>query len=332
MRLPRPPERKARTRAIINILYPPFEVAAEDNHDSHDAARPRPKRGAGGSRRKGPQRKLKQSLKLALDDIEEYVDLGDVGDTKYTHHCYVTQDSREHRLHGLSIGAPCCPNRDRGKEKITVSLLNWLANRGWNAEEHGRWMFLVATGRKILVGIASNSVWTESLRGVKTHFELSDDLEAALKREIEANDDNFTAKSKLRLLKIVQELCCGGADWKLIIMYSGLSLIDAVITGILVDKASLVEVVDLVAACQASLLNLLKHWTSETWQLLHLMRGEAVMDLDETNRFARSYIYQLHASMHDHFEDRMEHPPYSILCAPGPNIPEALKDKQLVYV
>ena len=105
----------------------------------------------------------------------------------------------------------------------------------------------MATLRKVLIGEAANNLWSTVLRQVKTHAGLHDGLEAALRREIEADSNNWSAKSKLKLLKIVKHLCCDGADVQMIIMFTVLSFVDAAVVKILVDRVTLAELVDLIA-------------------------------------------------------------------------------------
>jgi len=46
--------------------------------------------------------------------------------------------------------------------------------------------------------------------------------------------------------------------------------------------------------------------------------GADVMQSKPVQSFALNYTLQLYASSHDHFEDRMSHEPYTLLCLPDP--------------
>ena len=135
-------------------------------------------------------------------------------------------------------------------------------------------VFLMSTLRKILIAISAH-VWIEVLRAVKAHWELDDSLEASLRREIDASENNFSAKSKLKLLKIVQTLCCEGSSWRMAVMFTVLSFVHNVMRHILVDRVPLTMLIDLVADCLEGLVTLLEDWSPRTWRLLSLMHGEA---------------------------------------------------------
>ena len=276
-----------------------------------------------------PESRAQVNLREALEDLAENVDLGAVSDDgRFIHWCYVAEDSRAAQVHGQRVGAACCSRPDLGLDKVLVLLLNWTSNRGWSGEVEGRWFFLMSTLRKILIAISAH-VWIEVLRAVKAHWELDDSLEASLRREIDANENNFSAKSKLKLLKIVQALCCEGSSWRMAVMFTVLSFVHNVMRHILVDRVPLTMLIDLVADCLEGLVTLLEDWSPRTWRLLSLMHGEAIFEDDSVTMFARGYGLQVYAACYDHFEDRMEHPPYSLLCVPRTDVPQAHIDANI---
>ena len=150
--------------------------------------------------------KSHKGLKQALEDLAKDVDLGFKGDDDlFTQWCWIAAGASDG---GGPAGAACCRDGSAGLRRIQVAIINWNANRGWSAEEDGRWLFLTSTLRKIVMGLAAGNSWTSVLRTIKTHWGLSDDVEAALVREIEASEsDNFHTKSKLKLLRFVKTVC-----------------------------------------------------------------------------------------------------------------------------
>ena len=191
----------------------------------------------------------------------------------------------------------------------------------------------MSTLKKVLLSNAASGLFPECMRAVKTHWELSDDLESSLARAIAADKDDFSSKSKLRLLHIVKALCCGGAYLLMTIMHSALEVVDEVLAEILVaPRATLARLVVLVAKCQNKLWELLS-WEAESWRLLCLLHGEDIMIDDQAQRWGRVYSLQLSASMYDHFEDRMEHPPYSVLCTSNsPSLPHDEVDRRVTHL
>ena len=57
-----------------------------------------------------------------------------------------------------------------------------------------------------------------------------------------------------------------------------------------------------------------------------MMKGPDIFQNEEAAAWARAYTYQIIGSLFDHFEDRMEHPPYTILCVGRPGAPREQVD------
>ena len=307
----RPPERKDKSQELVDILYPAAVVSKKKKRKCR--------------KRKS---KVKPSLRLALQDLVENVDLCEPDERAYIHWCYVEAGS-EAQKQGLRVGSACCKDTGESIQKVQVPVMNWNANRGWDAQADGRWTFLVAQLKKFCIGNAAKKSLTNALRDVKTHWELSDELEAALARQVAADKNDFSSKSKLRLLRVVNVLCSSAAEWQMPCMLTGLMAIDASQTKILVDRVPLTEVVDLIAESQDLLLNYLEHWDSGRWRLLWLLCGDTVFEKDEVKLWSRGYILQLYASQYDHFERRFGDPPYSLLALPKPAVSMAKKDDRI---
>jgi hypothetical protein len=331
----RPPECKAQTEAIFNAVYPPDAFVEEDVDDP-----PPPKgRGRGRGRRRGGRgrrRKKKKttastsSLELVKNDMTKNVDLGYPLGRKFIHWCYVEEGSEEHK-NGMRVGRPCCRDRPEALQKVQTPVLNWVSNRGYGSQVEGRWKFLVSMLRRIIIGDSAGGVWSESLVSVKAHFELDDGMEAFLAREIAADQNNFAAKGKLRLLKIVQVLCTPEARWRRVVMFIGLSTVERCVDKTLRERITLVELVGEVAECQEALLLLLERWgpDSEQWVLLRLVCGSEIMRDASIQMWSRSFIMQLSAAVNDHFEERMKHAPYSLMDVEDPSLPPHIVDSKI---
>jgi hypothetical protein len=193
------------------------------------------------------------------------------------------------------------------------------------ATQH-RWTNVGAAQRRFILLLAMNRIVVSSLKGVKTHWGLTEDLIASLAREVEADSNAFPAKNKLRLLRIVEGFCHEMAVEFMTISTVATEVIDRVLFAVLggpgrprVSLAALVHPINSpLVACQQDLWLLLHNFCEAeqlelpgpSWWLL----GRLGCSYDDTvtRLAARKALLQLSAALTSIFEIRMEKAPYRL--------------------
>jgi len=206
-----PPEISAASRNLVEKLYGPLDS------DYLWKARKR-------SRVRKPSGVLQD-----LESILAVVNLGQGGLCDMRHYCCVAPGSADAAA-GKLVGQPCCASRDEAVEKVATPLINCLLHRPWSQQCESRWTMAMTTLRRVAIGTFAFGLLPAALRSLKVHWDLSGDgVEAVLARIIEADSDNFTAKSKLRLLRVVQKLCNDEVPSKLATVIETLKICDALL-------------------------------------------------------------------------------------------------------
>ena len=265
---------------------------------------------------------VKTRLKEDLDALQHAVDLGETNIANLTHWCCVKQGSPE-ALEGCAVGRPCCRNFDESVERTVVPVLNWLVGRAWDRQATSRWTYVQHVFRKIGLGMLSCRLLPEALKDLKLDYDLANSsVVSALEKILESDSNAFGARDKLRLLRACNAFVPSSAAWQLGIKIVCNATIDLLLYDILGDgvnpRAELLDLVGtaepLLSKIQSNLLKLATEWTSgaDTHWIVFLSLGGEFASL-EARAFARREILQLSVGMVDHFEKRMQHPPYSLL-------------------
>lgn len=150
---------------------------------------------------------------------------------------------------------------------------------------------------------------------------MDDSLEIALERCIKLDSNDFSSKNRLRLLRIVRELC---SDDALLVLASmvvcGLPVetLQYALFGFEKHRASLSDLIDpeesLIAKCQQELLLLALDFAPDSptsaWRLLHCF----ALECQTTTRrlLCRKQLLQISAGLLDVFELKMAGPPYNL--------------------
>lgn len=202
-----------------------------------------------------------------------------------------------------------------------------------------RWTNVGSAQRRFMLLLASGQVLVSAMKSVKTHWKLSADLVSSLQREIEADQNCFPARNKLRLLRIVETFCEERTTERMGISIVAMEVIDRVLYAVLGGprrpRVSLGMLADPIKSpivtCQRELLHLLQHFSDQerpevpgpTWWLLSRCGcdyGDVWLRLA-----ARRALLQLSAAMTDFFEMRMEKPPYRLCWILCDEVPEAAR-------
>lgn len=223
--------------------------------------------------------------------------------------------------------SPCCKSRAEAIEKTVAVVATAVLGRAWKIATLSRWTNVTSTLRKFCFLNSAGGFLVEALKSVKAHWGLNDGLVPTLSREIAKDQNDFPARNKLRLLRIVKGLGGGPVvNQQLALATTCLRLVDDVLFGILggpsrerVSLATLLHPFSSpICRCQERLLGLASCFAvgaedeqvAEGWELLaHLGGG---VDSEPLRLECRRVLLQLSAGITDIMELRMEKPPYSL--------------------
>lgn len=296
---PRPPELRAKSKLLIEMLFDDTD-AAWLYHE-----------GKGGNKNKG---RLLRDLE-ALCDV---VDLGAGGVSTLTHYCVADPhgvgNARGHRS--------CCKDRSDSVEKVAVPILNWVCNRGWDRSSVSRWTYVSTTLRKLAVGCLAKNMLPTAVQELQLFWRLDESMVASLERMLAADVGDFSARTKLRLLRVAKCFCSPEFLWQLAVIITNVREVDRVLYGLLGDgrpesrlnlRGLLDETSGPIAACQNKFVELLQQFdpNSVLWSLFREFGG--AFGHPGCKAFARRHILQLCAAWHQYFEQRMSQPPYTLL-------------------
>jgi len=279
----RPPELKAKAQVIADYLTTgDGDSANEDDCDNELEAQDR-------DRRRQRARKRHKALVQAMVDV---VDIGSPG--PFTHYCYV-EDPTVGR-----VGSKCCTHESEGPDKLIVPILNVFIGRGWDAENPGRWFYLAKLLRKMLLGILTKNVLPDALSLMKSNWSLDDSMAAQLARALAADAEDWSSKTRLRLLRICQTFCNEGNQRLMGTMTLGLRCVMHVMYEIIGRQVSLGGLLDEktspIAGSRQSLLELLETGMHGPRWVLQAAVNPSGEYTDEDIFWTRAYLLQLDAA------------------------------------
>ena len=188
--------------------------------------------------------------------------------------------------------------------------------------------FVIQVLKRILLGCLCQGVLPAALNDMKFSWDIKDSLEDELAAIIKKDSNDYSAKKKLRLLRVSKLFCRESTAWELAVVVGNLSIVDKVLYTILGHggksraglKDLLSEESSVISKSKEELLRLLREWgtDSDVWEMA-LVAGIR-FDSIECRRFSRRDILQLSCSMLDHTELRMARPPYSLVKIADPAV------------
>jgi hypothetical protein len=155
---------------------------------------------------------------------------------------------------------------------------------------------------------------------VQLHWGVKVSMEAQLEKMIAANQGDFTSRTKLKLLRICQNICQSSSVSESLLYILGEMPIDDTLRQILGRDRSRISLWDFtcpasspVVKAQETYVRLLSDWSPEssTFKLLQLTGGD--MTSVELMMKARAHFLKLDVGVFDHFTLRLGGPPYSLL-------------------
>ncbi len=230
----------------------------------------------------------------------------------WTHYCYVLPNSDEHLVEGRRVGAPCCDSFEMRVDKTYCSVHPVNFGRAWASACESRWTNVGSALRRIvLASFGSYELLFEALRNVRIWGGLDGSLEASLARAVAASQDDFSGKSKLRLLRIVDNLCCPSAAGHVLLMNVSHTVIDRLLWAIMGhnrQRATLGELVHPLSSplgrCQQELFLALRDFSGDSdespWFIIFAVGFDG--DSRAVRLDARREITQISCGLVDVFE------------------------------
>ena len=269
-------------------------------------------------------------------DLDELISVMDMsvpsGDDKVRHWCFVREGSPEHRA-GRAIGSRCCDSPKDSIAKLAVPFLNLVVHRGWAQCSQSRWTHVMSTLKHLCIGFASRGILPSALRSLKATWKVDASMIKQLELLVAAEENNFHAKSQLRLLRVCDAFCQPSVSWQVAVEITTLSAVDSLLFAVLgdgcKDRATLKDFVaehgSLLAEAQQSLLRLLQAWGPDAaeWSVFAAMGGQ--WDFHVAMLHARKNVLVLLASLHDHYVVRMSQAPFTWFKLDDPVVDEPRK-------
>ena len=160
-----------------------------------------------------------------------------------------------------------------------------------------------------------------SLDNVRAFWGVTPTVEAQLAALVDAADPNPDNHRKLRLARICKVLCHPSTSWQLSVLVTGLRVLDdfmyLVFGANVGQRPSLLDLLGLrtprFAEMQSRLCTFSRGFGSDpvSWTVLRLAGGD--FQDGSVRKFARAHLFQLSASLFEHFELKWANPPYSLL-------------------
>jgi hypothetical protein len=197
-----------------------------------------------------------------------------------------------------------------------------------------RWTNFFYVLRRFCLGVVSGNVLPRALLNIKLQLKPSDTLEENLLKMIKADKNDFSAKNKLRLIRIVSNLAEGDVLPHLAVSVVTLFPVEAAqaaLMGFERKRATLADIVhpcrSPVAIAQQSLLALATDFNCDDgpWRLLTMLGldpGDAAL-----RRLARRNVLQVSAGFTDVFELRLEGAPYRHGWLTFPEVDQNIKEQ-----
>ena len=157
-----------------------------------------------------------------------YLDL-DCGADYWDHWCFVAENSYEHITLEMEVGSRCCENRAESVRKTTLAAVNCIFGTAWESACASRWTHVSKLRCRFIVCALCRRLLPEALKELKTHWGLNDAMIPTLARIVQADALDFSSKSKLKLLRVCEVVCCPSV----VVEMCGVHLVERVIDNVL---------------------------------------------------------------------------------------------------
>ena len=154
----------------------------------------------------------KKPLLLTLEAVRDTVSVDLVT------YNFVEEDSDDHLVLGKAVGSPITEDRRELEDLAATPLLDFLSARAWATATESRWTNVYSVLRRFVIGSSFCRLMPRAPTDLQVKFSASESLEASLLKLIRQDAKDFTAKSKLRLVRICKVLFADGVLMDLAVM------------------------------------------------------------------------------------------------------------------
>ena len=220
------------------------------------------------------------------------------------------------------MGDPCCDDDSEAFEKTHTPVHDLLHALAWEIAEEARWLHCTKLLKRWLLLTVGYYVLPGSLAHMQVHWRVNESMVTTLTRMLEADKNNYTARRKLRLLRIVQNLSTPEAEHEIACHLIGVKSADDILYAALGDKsknAPRATIADFAHPDTSPIAVGLRHLTklldefgedADGWQLLRFTHSRE-FGAPKLRKAARRELVQLHCGIVDQFEIRFGKPPYT---------------------
>lgn len=247
------------------------------------------------------------------------------------HWCYVEHGSADHVVKGRVPGTHCCDCESDSQLKIETAFNTCVYGKAWQIADEGKWLN-IPTLLERFVGVSTpKCMLPESFSEMKSDAKIDDSIEVSLRKQIEADAENWSAKSKLFLLEFCKGLSRAASVIDACVLIESSRPLGGIMYDLLGNGKSRAratrmtladpETLNVVAALEV-LAAMLHDFGNgcEHWVLL------SSVDVDFSDQAlqdsAREQCLGHIAGLIDVFERRLSQPPYSWVVLAKPGSPE----------
>ena len=262
----------------------------------------------------------KNTFLIDLEAVLSVVDvdaLGVVEGAPYVHWCYVTAEMSE--AIGRPAGAPCCDSPAYSRAKVETILVTWVTGRPWSEAAISRWIAVRYLLIRFIVSNVQRPLLVNALRDLRLAWSLEDisSLERQLAETLKEDPNDWASRTKLRLLRVAEELCAKDVVAMLSVLHIGHRCVDEVLYAALGHKMTLRDFVlpslSPVSKAQTALAGLLSDISRENPSVGLLVAVGADLRALSLRIRSRAHFMKLSDGLVDHFSMRWARPPYSVL-------------------
>lgn len=214
---------------------------------------------------------------LAIIDV-------DPDSSNLVHWCSVTEGSSENTVLRLSVGQPCCETRADSVDKVCVCLLNYFFGQIWEVAAVSRWVHVSKLMKKYFLGCVLRRVFPRALSDLKVFWGINAaSLEGALARLMDADANEYSAKSKIRLFKICRVLCREDITTAMALTLATMMVADSVLYAFLGHDRQRATILDMCDPSASELLRALRRLRTmltefrpdaDAWFLLRIVNAD----------------------------------------------------------
>ena len=146
--------------------------------------------------------------------------------------------SYEQRVMKLPVGARCCTCREESVEKVVTTLANFTLGTAWHLAAESRWIHVTRLLLRFLLSSIGKRSLPRALSDLQVHYKLDMSMEAVLSRLVAASANDWSSRSKLRLLRMVRVLCPQEAPSFVAVHLAGVRHLDQIMFAALGDKTT----------------------------------------------------------------------------------------------